>query len=241
MLPLGQFAPRKYLDAHRLMHITVKRARLRTPYSSLSLSLSPSPPLPQRAPSGAPSLALRATASDASDGPSQQQPKQSVRKKAKRPRKHVPVGDVEPPSGGLGGGAGAGLVGDPFANLVSPVEYAELDSASAASSGEPSTLSLRSSSLPLDAAPLPEPSFQDRQRFERIVEEVLEEEKPEELPAILTKHVDFLLSVDVTTLTNDLIRCLLRGELRLMRWCWRVRRCCLVSVVCCGLWWRCSK
>ena len=144
-----------------------------------------------------------------------------MRKKAKRPRKHVPVGDVEPPSGGLGGGAGAGLVGDPFANLVSPVEYAELDSASAASSGEPSTLSLRSSSLPLDAAPLPEPSFQDRQRFERIVEEVLEEEKPEELPAILTKHVDFLLSVDVTTLTNDLIRCLLRGELRLMRWCWR--------------------
>lgn len=128
-----------------------------------------------------------------------------MRKKAKRPRKHVPVGDVGPPSvGGVGAGA-AGLVGDPFADLVSPVEYAELDSQPGSSAAEPSTSSARSFSLPLEA-PLPEPSYQDRQRFDRIMEEVLEQEKPEELPAILTKHVDFLLSVDVTAMTNDLIR-----------------------------------
>eukprot|EP00903_Cladosiphon_okamuranus_P008750 g8382.t1 len=158
----------------------------------------------ERTSSRAPSLAQRATAPDSSDGPSQQQqPKQSARKKAKRPRKHVPVDDVElPPMGG--GGVGAGLVGDPFADLVSPVEYAELDSQSG-SSAERSASSARSSSLPLGAS-LPEPTYQDRQRFERIMEEVLEQEKPEELPAILTKHVDFLLSVDVTTMTNDLIR-----------------------------------
>lgn len=38
------------------------------------------------------------------------------------------------------------------------------------------------------------------------MEDILAQEKEEELPAILSKHVDFLLSVDVTSLTNDLIR-----------------------------------
>lgn len=53
---------------------------------------------------------------------------------------------------------------------------------------------------------LPEPDFKARQKFGRIMEDVLEAEKEEELPALLTKHIDFLLSVDVTRLTNDLIR-----------------------------------
>lgn len=54
---------------------------------------------------------------------------------------------------------------------------------------------------------LPEPKFEDRQRFGNIMEDVLGTEKEEELPALLTKHIDFLLSVDVTRMTNDLIRC----------------------------------
>lgn len=94
------------------------------------------------------------------------------------------------------------MVGDPFANLISPADYANEGSA-ANSPAEPPSSSLLPSSLD---ATLPEPSLKDRQRFERIMEEVLEEEKEEELPGILTKHIDFLLSVDVTSMTNDLIR-----------------------------------
>lgn len=59
---------------------------------------------------------------------------------------------------------------------------------------------------PAATSTLPEPSFEDRQRFGRIMEDVLGAEKEEELPALVTKHIDFLLSVDVTRLTNDLIR-----------------------------------
>lgn len=92
--------------------------------------------------------------------------------------------------------------GDPFANLISPTDYAK-DIAAADSSAEPASPSLLRSST---KTALPEPSANDRQRFERIMEEVLEEEKEEELPGILTKHIDFLLSVDVTSMTNDLIR-----------------------------------
>ncbi len=124
-----------------------------------------------------------------------------MRKKTKRPRKHVPVDDGD--SSGVAGGGRGGLSGDPFANLVSPMEYVSLDSSADPSSADPSPSSSKASSF---EAPLPEPSFRDRQRFGRIMEDVLAEEKEEELPAILTKHVDFLLSVDVTSLTNDLIR-----------------------------------
>ncbi|CAM9531356.1 unnamed protein product, partial [Ectocarpus fasciculatus] len=155
---------------------------------------------------------LSATTPDATEGPSQQQqqqqqqqqPKQSVRRKTKRrPRQHVPVDDVDSSSSEIGGEMGAGLVGDPFADLIAPTEYAASDI-----SGDSSR---DSASLPPSPAggatpPLPEPTMRDRQRFERIMEEVLEEEKEEELPAILSRHVDFLLSVDVTGLTNDLIR-----------------------------------
>lgn len=56
------------------------------------------------------------------------------------------------------------------------------------------------------ASSLPEPDHKARQKFGRIMEDVLAAEKEEELPALLTKHIDFLLSVDVTRLTNDLIR-----------------------------------
>lgn len=63
----------------------------------------------------------------------------------------------------------------------------------------------------VDSAPtgssLPKPTYEQRQKFGRIMEDVLGTEKEEELPALLTKHIDFLLSVDVTRLTNDLIRC----------------------------------
>ncbi|CAM9359786.1 unnamed protein product [Scytosiphon promiscuus] len=148
-----------------------------------------------------PALVLSATTPDTTGEPSNQ-PKQSVRKKTKRPRKHPPVEDVEP-FGEVGGdGGGGGLAGDPFANLISPTDYARDDSAAGSSTGP------RASSLPPSSseAALPEPSFKDRQKFERIMEEVLEEEKEEELPGILTKHIDFLLSVDVTSMTNDLIR-----------------------------------
>ncbi|CAM9972410.1 unnamed protein product, partial [Hapterophycus canaliculatus] len=108
--------------------------------------------------------------------------------------------DPFPETGGDGGGGG--VIGDPFANLISPTDYANGGSAPEYSSGSPSS-SLLPSQL---ETTLPEPSFKDRQRFERIMEEVLEEEKEEELPGILTKHIDFLLSVDVTSMTNDLIR-----------------------------------
>lgn len=114
------------------------------------------------------------------------------------------------------GGADGGLAGDPLLNLVSPVEYADLDfSASAADSSsvaDQSSLSSSSASssssllLESESASLPEPSLKDRKRFERIMEDVLAQEKEEELPAVLTKHIEFLLSVDVTSLTNDLIR-----------------------------------
>lgn len=124
-----------------------------------------------------------------------------MRKKTKRPRKHVPVDDAD--SSGVTGGGGGGLTGDPLADLVSPMEYASLDSSADSSSADPSP---PSSKAPPFEAPLPEPSFRDRQRFGRIMEDILAQEKEEELPAILSKHVDFLLSVDVTSLTNDLIR-----------------------------------
>ncbi|CAM9470489.1 unnamed protein product [Pylaiella littoralis] len=173
---------------------------------------APSPPL----------RALRATASDKTEEnlsqQQQRQPQQSVvRRKTKRPRKHVPVDDVggEMSSEGTGGADG-GLAGDPLLNLVSPVEYADLDfSASAADSSsvaDQSSLSSSSASssssllLESESASLPEPSLKDRKRFERIMEDVLAQEKEEELPAVLTKHIEFLLSVDVTSLTNDLIR-----------------------------------
>ena len=81
---------------------------------------------------------------------------------------------------GDGGGAGGEFVGEPWVGATSP--------RSAASS-------------------LPEPDHKARQKFGRIMEDVLAVEKEEELPALLTKHIDFLLSVDVTRLTNDLIRC----------------------------------
>ncbi|CAM9766091.1 unnamed protein product [Ectocarpus sp. 6 AP-2014] len=149
---------------------------------------------------------LSATTPDATEGPSQQQqrPKQSVRRKTKRrPRQHVPVDDVDSPSSEVGGEMGAGFVGDPFVDLIAPTEYAASDA-----SGDSSRDSTPLPPSPAGGAtpPLPEPTTRDRQRFERIMEEVLEEEKEEELPAILSRHVDFLLSVDVTALTNDLIR-----------------------------------
>lgn len=61
--------------------------------------------------------------------------------------------------------------------------------------------------LPTSTPLMPKPSPQDRREFERIMEDVLAVEKEEELPGLLTKHFDFLLSVDVTLMTNDLIRC----------------------------------
>ncbi|CAN0346984.1 unnamed protein product, partial [Ectocarpus sp. 8 AP-2014] len=150
---------------------------------------------------------LSATTPDATEGPSQQQqrPKQSVRRKTKRrPRQHVPVDDVDSPSSEIGGEMGAGFVGDPFVDLIAPTEYAASDVSG--DSSHDSTPSLPQSPTGGATPPLPEPTTRDRQRFERIMEEVLEEEKEEELPAILSRHVDFLLSVDVTALTNDLIR-----------------------------------
>ena len=56
------------------------------------------------------------------------------------------------------------------------------------------------------ASSLASPTFEERLKFGRIMEDVLGAEKEEELPGLLTKHVGFLLSVDVTRLTNDLIR-----------------------------------
>ncbi|CAN0307507.1 unnamed protein product, partial [Ascophyllum nodosum] len=55
------------------------------------------------------------------------------------------------------------------------------------------------------ASSLASPTFEERLKFGRIMEDVLGAEKEEELPGLLTKHVGFLLSVDVTRLTNDLI------------------------------------
>lgn len=59
---------------------------------------------------------------------------------------------------------------------------------------------------PTPTSSLPSPKYEERLKFGRIMEDVLAAEKEEELPGLLTKHVEFLLSVDVTRLTNDLIR-----------------------------------
>lgn len=61
-------------------------------------------------------------------------------------------------------------------------------------------------SSPTPTSSLPSPKYEERLKFGRIMEDVLAAEKEEELPGLLTKHVEFLLSVDVTRLTNDLIR-----------------------------------
>lgn len=53
---------------------------------------------------------------------------------------------------------------------------------------------------------LPEPTHQERVKFNKIMEDVLGVENEEELPSTLSPHLAFLLSVDVPRLTNDLIR-----------------------------------
>lgn len=59
---------------------------------------------------------------------------------------------------------------------------------------------------PAPTSPFGEPSYSERMQFNRIMDDVLSCEKEEELPSKLTQHVELLLSVDVTRLTNDLIR-----------------------------------
>lgn len=59
---------------------------------------------------------------------------------------------------------------------------------------------------PTPTSPFAAPKVEERVRFERIMADVVGAEREEDLPGMLTKHFDFLLSVDVTVLTNDLIR-----------------------------------
>ncbi|CAM9531896.1 unnamed protein product [Discosporangium mesarthrocarpum] len=44
-----------------------------------------------------------------------------------------------------------------------------------------------------------------RVKFERIMEEILSSDKAEDLPAIMSKHAEFLLTVDLVGLTSELI------------------------------------
>ncbi|CAM9802691.1 unnamed protein product [Chrysoparadoxa australica] len=85
------------------------------------------------------------------------------------------------------------------------------------------TLALRMSSSnlpsrkrPRSLTPIPGPqgslppkvplSSEKRKKFSTVVNELLEVEKEEELPGIMAKHVEFILSVDATALMNDMIR-----------------------------------
>lgn len=55
-------------------------------------------------------------------------------------------------------------------------------------------------------SPMKEPTFEDRVKFGKIMEEILGTSREEELPSKLTPHIEFLMSVDVPRLTNELIR-----------------------------------
>lgn len=56
------------------------------------------------------------------------------------------------------------------------------------------------------STPVKEPTFEDRMKFQKVMEELLNTEKEEDLPSRLTPHINFLLSVNVPSLTNELIR-----------------------------------
>lgn len=120
------------------------------------------------------------------------------RQRKKRPRKHVPVLEDS-------------ISGEP---VVGTAEEVDLEPWMGLNAGK-------------STSTLPEPTFKERKSFERIMEDVLGVEKNEELPGILTKHVEFLLSVDVTRLTNDLIRCVVSA----VAWRGAVWYCCCVCTL----------
>lgn len=98
-------------------------------------------------------------------------------------------------------------------NTKRPREHVPLASADVDENGEPRLVGGEQQSIgqgsgddPQSTSSFPEPTYSDRVKFSNIMDEVLGCEAEADLPSTLTQHVEFLLSVDVTRLTNDLIK-----------------------------------
>lgn len=112
--------------------------------------------------------------------PQQQLPrsKPQRRRNTKRPREHVPV-------------ASAGVDEKSKPRLIDGGQEGSVP---------------WSGADPPPTSPFGEPTYSDRVKFSNIMDDVLGCEAEADLPSTLTQHVEFLLSVDVTRLTNDLIK-----------------------------------